>query len=226
MLARNSLFDAALPSMSTETSVFANSMSRALASFASSARFHAFSRASMRPPSSLMLVCCACVIPCCASAVISISTIAPPAIIDLFITLPPSTSFSVCRMFALSAVFSSRVGYPLLPPYIFRSQSFGSCTSECRRRNSSHAVAFPPKFVYNASHAQGRLGPRHQPRRLHRPPRWIGRFSLHAQGLLSLPPPRRPRGHRKHLSFSWTSNQFHRLEPSCRLELPQSKVRS
>jgi len=42
---------------------------------------------------------------------------------------------------------------------------------------------------------------------------------------LSLPPPRRPRGQRNHLSFSWTSNQFPPLEPSCRLELPQSKVR-
>src|SRR6266853_313782 len=34
-----------------------------------------------------------------------------------------------------------------------------------------------------SAHAQGRPRPRHQPRRLHRPPRWRGRLSLHAPGL-------------------------------------------
>jgi hypothetical protein len=52
-----------LPSMSMDTNVFASSMSNALVSFASRARFHAFSSAITRPPSSLMLLCCAAVKP-------------------------------------------------------------------------------------------------------------------------------------------------------------------
>src|SRR5882724_6421243 len=52
-----------LPSMSMDTNVLAKSMSSALVSFASRARFHAFSSAITRPPSSFMLLCCAAVTP-------------------------------------------------------------------------------------------------------------------------------------------------------------------
>src|SRR5882762_5604865 len=109
------------------------------------------------------MLCCASVIPCCTSAVINSSSIAPPVAIALFMEsfLPPHL-LSVCPIFALFTGFAPRVGYPPLPPYLFRSRSFERCTSQRHRRNSCHSVAFPPELVYNATHAQGRFGSRHQ----------------------------------------------------------------
>src|ERR1700741_689202 len=59
MLARNSLLEEMLPSLSTETMVLARSMSRTVVSSCSKAWFQAFSRARILPPSSLSLDCCA-----------------------------------------------------------------------------------------------------------------------------------------------------------------------
>src|SRR5262252_8758013 len=57
MLARNSVLEDTLPSISTDIIVLPRSMSRALTSFCSSARFHAFSSPRILPPSSLSADC-------------------------------------------------------------------------------------------------------------------------------------------------------------------------
>src|SRR6516225_5276764 len=57
MLAKNSVLEDTLPSISTDTMVLARSISRALTSFCSSARFHAFSSPRILPPSSLSVDC-------------------------------------------------------------------------------------------------------------------------------------------------------------------------
>src|SRR5262245_6347757 len=57
MLARNSLLEETLPSISTATKVGARSWSRALVSLTSMALFHAFSKPRTRPPSSLVALC-------------------------------------------------------------------------------------------------------------------------------------------------------------------------
>src|SRR5271156_5530293 len=59
MLARNSVFDCVLPSISTETNVSARSRSRPLVSLVSRARFQELSKARTYEPSSERPLCCA-----------------------------------------------------------------------------------------------------------------------------------------------------------------------